>query len=402
MARRILEQTNHLLLLYRHHIGKTEVPIVLHDAACLAGIAAACEDRIWFEKFKGSRLTPSLYTFLVAPSAIGKGDACDRIMTYVSELPINNYVGMITAEKMLERMSGTPKKGEDDVKRSKIFLVQEELAMCVGTGPQAFNFVKHMTGLYKRGQGKIEKATVTGANATIYKQNINWLAGTTTKWMTTSIPQDAIEGGFIGRLYGVSVDYNLDLRYVRPIYPPDYDEVVEHLHKRFRKISRLEGQFKMSAKAAALEEHWYKNRPAPTDESMIPTFKRQHDMVLKMSMIFSLCESYDFIIRNRHFIQGRDTIMASEKTIRAILHASSTNTGGTNGVEIARDIIHKSKKIQRSTLMLMVARKGLDKRALDSALDTLMTENSIKTYTEPRAHGPAARMYEWAAGRTRF
>lgn len=394
---RILDETNNLLLLYRHHVGKSEVPIVLHEAACFAGVAAAVEDRVWLEKFKGRRLTPSLYTFMVAPSSIGKGEAIDTLTPYLQDLGLHLFEGMITAEKMMERMSGTPKPGKDDVRRSKIFLIQEELAMCIGMGPTAFNFVKHMTGLYKRGVGKVEKATVTGANAVLYKQNINWLAGTTTSWMIESIPREAIEGGFIGRLYGVSADYDLNVRYRRPLYPPDYDEVRDAIRARFEKLATFKGEFILSKKAAALEEQWYKTRPAPTDPALIPTWRRQHDLVLKFSMNLSLCESFDRIVRTRHFIAARDLVLRSENTIRAILRASQVKSGNAD-LEHVRDIIKNAKTIQRTSLMVQAARKGLDKQRLDRVVDTLLLERAIKLRTEARAHGPAAKIYDWSRG----
>lgn len=403
MPRRILDTTNHMLMLYRHHVGQTEVPMCLHDAALHAAVAASVEDRVWIEKFRGRRLTPSLYTFMVAPSAIGKGEAFDTITPYIEEIGINHVSGIITAEKLLERMSGTPKKGEDDVKKSKIFLTQEELAMCIGTGPQAFNFVKHMTGLYKRGVGKTEKGTITGANAVVYKQNINWMAGTTRKWMVTSIPPEAIEGGFIGRLYGVHADYDLDIRYDQPIYPHDYEEVRDHLMKRFEKLARIEGPFRVTAKARAIEKQWYDTRPKPEDEAMIPSWKRQQDMLWKFAMNFALCESHmerHRVIQSRHILQARDIVITSDKAIKGILHATNMTHGGAADVELVRETIKKAGKIQRSQLMLLVARKGLDKRRLDNACETLLTENTVASFAETRQHGPAARIYKWAGGQT--
>src|SRR5205085_1370049 len=150
-----------------------------------------------------------------------------------------------------------------------------ELKMSVGTGGLADDFITKMTEWYK-GRLEIRDGTRTSGEKVLRSLCINWLAGTTREWLIDSLGQNNIEGGFLGRCVTVEAKYN-DLRFRRPLYPPDYDEVMEHLKARFRALQYLGGTFVLTPEAESVEEAWYMKRPRPADESLIPTWKREHD-----------------------------------------------------------------------------------------------------------------------------
>lgn len=388
-TKRTLDETNHILHLYSKHIGETEVPMDLHVWSCLAGIAACVGDRVWVEKFKGKKLTPSLYTFLIAPSGRGKGIACDTILDYVGQLPVvNAFAGATTAERLMEMMSNTrQKKGLHLVKpgetasldRGKIFLVMEELALCIGAGPQAAAFVKVMTGFYKRDANlPWRKETVAGATAAIEKGQVNWLVGTTKEWMIEAIPPDVIQGGFAGRIACVYIQERQARKRVwEPKAPPDFDEIHDHLAMRFERLTRLSGVFVRSERARQLEQHWYETRPDPSDERLIPTWNRQHDLLLKIAMVLSLCEAEDLKIRRHHMAAAQKMAATSYKAAQQLLVAASSSPE-TRRLDQVRELVKQAGSLQSTTLMRMASSRGIPRFDLLTCLDTLKAGHEIE------------------------
>ncbi len=395
---RILEVTNNMLHLYAYHIGTQQVPEDFHQWCCIAGVAACVQDNVWYEKFKGTKLTPSLYTFLIGPSAIGKGQAMDLIQKYLEQTNINIYAGASSAAKMTEMMSSGG-KSDASKKRSKLLLIMEELTMCIGSGPLAFDFVRWMTGLYKKGDSKIRKGTITSANAVIVKHNVNWLAGTTTEWLAESLPKHAIEGGFLGRLITIASDYDLGYRIFEPEYPHDYDEVHEELNSRFRQLTEVHGQFTCTLEAKQHEKQWFMTRPEPTDKRLVPTWIRQHDLALKLAMVFSLCESHDLRITKQHMEAGIDASNAALSAHKEILAAASTSPE-TEGLIVLETKLRKERVMQRSTLMAFAQSHGMDRTRMDRHLATLHTAKRIKSFTLTTSKGVKLGLaYEYLGGR---
>lgn len=391
MSKRILDETNNIIHVYTRHIGIQEVPIDLHQWACIAGIAACVADRVWLEKFKGKKLTPALYTCLIAPSGRGKGMACDTITDFIGDLPIvNAFAGATTAERLMEMMSNTkqkklarplkPDEVDDRPDRGKIFIVQEELALCISSGPAAQGFIKFMTGLYKR-DAKLpwRKETVAGAQASIDKGVINWLFGSTKEWLIDAIPPEAIEGGFAGRIACVFVPKKLaEKRVFRPTVPEDYDEVREHLRERFVRLTQLQGAFTRTGKALQLEEHWYMSRPNPHDERLMPTWQRQHDLLLKLSMVLSLAESEDLRIRGRHMAAAQKMVAKSYKAAQQLLIAASASPE-TRKNDTVREMLKRAGSLQITTLSRMASSRGLTNFELMGALTTLKAGREVET-----------------------
>ena len=84
----ILQQTQNLLRLYMHQTGKTETPDEYHAWSCIALVAAAVGDHVWYSHFKHVKLYPNLYTLLVGPSGSGKDVAFSLALSFVSKLPV--------------------------------------------------------------------------------------------------------------------------------------------------------------------------------------------------------------------------------------------------------------------------------------------------------------------------
>ena len=396
--KRKLDETHNIIQLYTHHAGVSEVPPEFHLWACISLIAACVSDRVWFHKFKSAKLLPNLFTFLLGPSGCGKGESIGMATKYVKDLDIvGMFAGNATAQYLVKRMGSTYTDDFGNEKqRNKMYLVTEELAMSVGSGPQAEDFVRYMTALYKGDDVAFEKGTITGGHVKVKDMCLNWLAGTTVEWAVKCIPQDAIQGGFLGRVAIVDGKYDPNLRIVRPKYPWDYSEIRDHLLERFAELTQFHGEFRMSRRAQLIEEQWYVHRPAPEDDLMLPTWKRAHDLCLKLAMILALAELRlhdELVIRARHVEVAQQLVLQSHAAAPK-LQAAAATTRDSDIVETVRRVLERAGTIQRAALQRKLSPRGIHKDAMDMALATLVTEERVR----PKQNG-RAMLYEYITRR---
>lgn len=387
----ILDKTNHLLHLFKHYCGETQIPTKYIEWSLIAGIAACVQDRVWVEKFEGDKLTPNMFIFLLGPSGIGKGSAVKRLLPLLPD-EIQTFIGPITGAALNKLLAGTTKKPGNP----RLFLIQEELAYCLGHGDMAFDMIKTLTGVYAPTK-KMQKATVTGGMSTMHNVCINWLAGTTVEWLVRTLPKEAVKGGFVGRLFPVYAHYNFDLRIPRPIYPHDVEQVREHLMMRFEQLGKIKGPFRLTKKAQAVLDHWYMTRPAPESDDMASIWQRQHDMVYKIAMLFSLCEDYKRKIYSHHVAQAIEVVTQAEEASKIIVRAADSSED-TDAVEVVRMLVARAGILPESALMRECGKRGMSKIVMNRALDQLVTERSIRPRPRKMLTGGTVTWYEWVKG----
>lgn len=373
---RALAATTHLIPLFLHAQGESEVPPQFFLWSLLSVMAAAVADRVWIKKFRSENLTPNLYTMLLGPSGCGKGQAIDAAVPLVKTLPrCRTFEGPITAQG-LEKFLHQIKKKEAGGRQlgSKVFLVHEELAMCIGEGKQASDFVKAMTGLWKSRVGVIEKQTVTSGHYAMENPNLNWLCGTTKEWLIESIPLSALKAGFGRRIIGIEGERNRDIRIPEPIFPEDYDEVMDHLRQRFELLSHMEGEFEKSIGAQAMEYEWYMQRPPPADEDAYPAWDQAHDLSLKLAMLIALAEGGDRLyLRELHMRKGQELAAEAQASVPHLL-AWAAITPETEGMERIQSLFIRRKIWPRSDLL---RESHMTRNRFNECVQTLMQMHRI-------------------------
>ncbi len=393
MTLRILDKTQNFLQLYLHHCGTSEVPDEFHVWCSLSLIAACVADRVWLTKWRGSKLTPNLYTFLIGPSGLGKGIAIDVATKFVQNIPcVNMYRGKTTAPYLLDYL-GRPHRDEQGkrvIDNAKIYLITPELSMSLGSGPLADAFVKNVTELYTGGDYLLREGTRTHGPVTVRGHCINWLAGSTEAWLKDSVTKDAIEGGFFARIVTINASYQLDKRVFQPRYPEDIEEVEAHLYARVKQMTHLAGEFLVTPSARKIEEQWYTQRPAPDDEAMIPAWKREHDLVLKLAMLLCLADGGHLMLEPAHLVMAQRLSKQAHKHIPKLLQLAS-QTPETAGLKMVEAYIQKTEQVQHSQLLRHVSNRGINAEQLRQAISTLLGQRKVKA--ERTSKG--ATVYVW-------
>jgi hypothetical protein len=387
---RKLDQTLDFIELFTHHVGTREVPEAFDMWTAISLIATSVGNRVWYEKFEGKKLTPNMFIVLMGPSACGKGVAIDDGLDYVSHIPlVNMYRGKVTAAYMVDRLSSSRKKWGSAL----LYLVTPELSLSVGSGHLADEFVKMMTELFTGGNYEFQHGTRTSGNVTFSGHCINWFGGSTKDWFIQALSKEAIEGGALGRIVVVREPYR-DIRIPRPTRSPDFPELRRHLQARVYNLLYASGPFHMTEKAEALQDQWYMDRNRPDEGSpLLPSWRRQDDLVLKLAMICSLSSGRsELVITGDDFTRARNLSDTALKSAEYLIPLASS-TKETEGYHYVKDAIKRAHRIQRQALTKMMARRGLMGPKVQEFIVQLKEEGEVEEVVTGRT-----TWYKWMKG----
>lgn len=337
-----------ILDLYMHAAGDSEIPYEWHEWCCLSLIASAVSDRVYYKKFIWENMAPNMYIFMVGPSGCGKGGALGYMGKFIHPR-MNMYKGSTTYKSMIDKMSAPAEAG--GVTKSKMLLVQQELSSCIGSGALADAMVKAMTDWYTPTNDDYQESTRMHGERSFPPPCINWLAGTTVEWLKQSVDTEAMLSGFFGRVAISPGEYDENKRIHDPTQhcPDDYDEVVEEIKDRIEWLTQLEGQFDITAEAYDADKIWYEKRKSPSPE-MLPFWRRQHDLTLKIAMILSLSDDMKLTIKLRHILRAQELTEQSARILPKVITMAG-HTEFSRSVEKTKDLIKKYSTITHKVLL---------------------------------------------------
>jgi hypothetical protein len=377
--------------------GKQEVPFDFLTWAGISLIAACLSDRVYYKKFRASKLLPNMYVVLIGPSGLGKGVAIDAALNVLGSVPackdyVNDFRGKATAPHLIDYLSARSKphseedkiagKAHDPGAPNRLYLITPELSMSVGSGPIADMFVKLLTELYTGGDYVFQEGTRTSGARVLRCPIINWLGGTTEDWLVSSVTKDAITGGFFARSVAVCGDYDMGRRVYRPTYPRDYVEVMTRLGESIQWFCTLRGEYQMTEKADAILEHWYNTREVPEDELLMPTWRREHDLIIKLSMILCANEyQQDMKIRSRHIIEAQRLARSVTKNIPYLITLASITPERESILFVSRTI-HTAHEIWLDQIYREGVRHGLNKRRILEVVESLIASGDVEKTSE--------------------
>lgn len=413
------------LELYKAYCGVTEVPEAFNRWAGIGLLAACVQDRIYVEKHAGSKLVPNLYILLLGPSGLGKGQSIGHAVRLAEpyETQLNVFWGRLSGPALADHIgkqeiAGDSQQGKATpppdvtVNIGRVWLVAEELALSIGSGARAYDFVTFMTGLYSGSPVPFQDRTRSHGLIKIQSPAINWLAGSTRDWLMRSVSRDAVEGGFFARMLTIEAEYDFDKRIPEPEYPANMDELVDELRQRIELILRIRGPVRIGLSTAARDvcNQWYNERPKPEDMSMAPSWRRQQDMVYKLAMLFALSDwtgSYrDWIATGKqgdapvplvdvgHVVSAQQHVREGQRYLPELVRVAST-TVKTAHTETARDFIRKQGTMQHSMLVRKMGGRGFSGKEVAEAVQDLDVAGVITVTRETNRRGGVSLAYTW-------
>jgi hypothetical protein len=252
------------------------------------------------------------------------------------------------------------------------------LALSVGRGPLADDLVKLLTELYTGGDYEFHEQTRTHGTRTFRGHCVSWLAGTTREWLRDCITKDAVEGGFFARVATVAAQYDLERRITSPTVPRDWAAVGDRLVGHLDRLASVGGALRLDTRASGLLDDWYVSRPSPDDERLIPTWKREHDLVLKLAVLAALSDNpLADVVRASHVLQAQRWAVTVTQAIPALVEYVAL-TRETDGLREVRDLIRRAGTIHHVALSRAVSRSGMTADVLGRFVRTLREGGYIK------------------------
>jgi hypothetical protein len=301
------------------YYSKTEVPMNYALWSGIWAINCMLQDKVWIARGT-SKLFPNAYIFLIGPGAGGKSTPSRMAAKLIKETNlVDLYAGEMSKSYMVNYLDNLVKRqapmniAQNMVPRARLALYSDELAITVGSGPQADDFLRLMTILY---DFSFQYGTHAHGALSAQEPIINWLALATLPWLRRSIPPDLVDSGFVARLIAAVEPLSNE------IVPkmPQMDPVLRYslLHDLVQ-ISLLEGEYTFSPAAADYHEEWYvqnkQARLAIGDEITQGIHGREDEQALGVAMSLMAASGHTMEISKR----------ALENAIELITRARSSN-----------------------------------------------------------------------------
>lgn len=395
---------------------------------CGLSLVSACAgDRVWLEYQRDDPIIPNLYVLLLGKSGAGKGQAIKRVCRLVRDNPElleMTYYGKVTGQGLADWMGGRT-QGTTRInvgagaqaeialpgrKHPYAYVINEELALDIGRGNQADDFVKYMTGLYSGTLLPWRDRTRTAGEVKLDKACLVWLAGTTQEWLVASVNRDAIEGGFFART--VTVEGREMPRREYATYPRDVAELALLLGRLVGILRTAAGKFNVTPLAREIERNWYMRRPRPTDTIFEAAWSRERVLVAKIAMLLGLGEwcvawalwedaggegdAPPLLIADRHLLEA---IRSARQANRATPRLVGDVNGGrvTKLIDVVRKYMVEHKRCEHSVLLRYVAGRGYKRDELVVAVMDLIEQEFMGAQLIEVKAGYQRRVYEVAS-----
>lgn len=364
---------------YVNYTRTHEAPEDFHVWAGFAILSMAVGRNVFLDRGPVGKIFPNIYTILIAESALMRKSSTIRMAVNIAKEALGDSLHVfsqkITPESFVHYLAVLSEKE----KRAVACIVSDELAITLSNCAKDPSLLQLLTTLYDC-PGTWEYSTISRGIEKLQNVHISMLAGSTPEWLKSSMPEDAVGGGFFSRLLPVN---RLEPS-CRNAHPEDIDDV-ESLKFRemcihdLRAIAQIEGQFKWSPKAKTMFADWYMdyNNPDAGPDALRGYFGRKGDSIIKIAMLTSISRDDSLIITDQDFYFALSLLTENEKSMADIVAKMGQTTSGKNLSHVL-EVIRKKGVISHSALLRHFYYK-FDKDELRLVVDTLRESDQIET-----------------------
>jgi len=322
---------------YLRFTAGLQSPELFHLWTGISTIAAALErnvvlDRVYFKVY------PNMYIVLVGPPGkVGKNTAINMgsgLLANLDDAP-RFFAEKITPERILDFMSGGMRRiGENRIKFvSAAYACAPELNVFLGKS-QDGDTLKLLTDLYDCKEGTWRYETKSSGVAELENPCLNMLAGSTPKWLRTSIPIEIVGGGFISRTIFVYQDTpRRPVAFPEDEVPDNYEDMQRRLLNDLNHIRELEGVFKFTDSGKQWYGEFYEEFYYTSHETHDTDFyARWPTQLLKLGMIVSIAERDDLTLTDHDLRRARamlDAVSGHMKGVSELMSSADSEISTT-------------------------------------------------------------------------
>jgi hypothetical protein len=401
----VLSHTTNLLRLFMYSRGNDEIPPNFYLWSMLCTMAACVRDRVYVKLLADAPIYANLYVLLYGLGGCGKGTAIEACTPLVKELPcVNLYEGALngpTLFKLLHQIKNHKDPLNGEPIGSKIFLAMEELAMDVGNGKEAAQFVKYLTGLWKPKPGITEKTTIGNGRYELRDRCINFIGGTTRQWIFDVLTAKDMQAGAGRRIIIVEGHVDPDCRVAAPYKtrPPDYEVVMDYIRQRLELLTHWKGEITKTPSAIQWEESWYNTRPGYESEETVPQWRQEPELMNKVAIGLVLADGGAPVMTTKHLLDALKLVQEAQASLPAILEYAKTLDSGLLG-----EVWHVVRDNPGITWQDMVKKTALLAPRLQGLVSTLQQSGRVFRFvgTDGKARFSANEVYSPKNKKTDF
>jgi len=328
---------------YQEYTEITPSPPIFRKWVAISFVAAAMERKVWVRTM-GTSLYPGLFTFLVGPPGIGKGQSIhlgEMILREVPELHIGP--SDMTSASLIDALNESVRRiilmGDPPlIEFNSITVISRELGVLIPSWDTSF--MNNLTDIYD-GFTVDQKRRGKDLRIKISNPQINLLGACTPGYLSQVMPASAWDQGFISRTI-------LIFSGQRTTRDPFIDDSVFTVSTRLRgdllhdlkSIAATIGQISFTTPAAAAIKAWIKEGcpPEPKHPKLQFYNSRRIAHLLKLCMISSLSHGSDKIIALEHYTEALNWLVEAERYMPDIFK-SMTSGGDSSAMEEAWNFV---------------------------------------------------------------
>ncbi len=370
---------------YTDLLAKTEVPPRFAIWCGISSILAGLERRIWIEQGM-YRIYPNTYIILVAASGQKKSTAINlmsKLLRRIEDGP-TIVAQKITPEALITAIKVVAAEGDKIKQKCGGVLVADELAVFLDRNALERGLGPVLTALYdctpfeyqtlKRGVDKIDDGY------------LSILGGTTIELLRSSLPKDAIGGGFTSRTVFVYEDQR-----AAPVpwieHDPRQAEIEANLITYLEELQSFTGPIELDPDARTYFEAKYRQRYADENgfrnDGMMQGYEnRRHAHLFKTAMALMMSEEPTLRMTRAH-VEGANILLeeAEEHMPKVMELITSTDTGVAGNRVLA--YITAKKQVSRSDIVRKFSNQ-LDAMELSKIIDTLVRGERVEVDRDGR------------------
>lgn len=312
-------------------------PTLFRKWVAIFFVAAAVERKIWVRTM-GSSLYPNLYTILVGPPGIGKGQAIRPAELMLREVP-DLHVGPsdMTAASLIDALNESVRRiiligNPPFMEFNSLTVISRELGVMIPAWETAL--MNNLTDIYD-GFTVDQKRRGKDLRIKIKDPQINLLGACTPSYLNEVMPPGAWDQGFISRTLLI---YSGERVQRDPFAEEGAAALIGRLHNDLlhdlKTIALEVGQMSFTTIAANAIKAWIKNgcQPEPAHQRLQFYNSRRIAHLLKLCMISSISHSGDKIITIENYAEALNWLMEAE-TYMPDIFKSMVAGGDSNAMD---------------------------------------------------------------------
>jgi hypothetical protein len=329
-----------------------------------------------------------LYTVLVGRPGLGKGSAINPIISILKEADLVNVLSdRMTIEYILERMAqgwqaigraGAPGQISVGVDHSTL-IKSNELSVFISASQATLQI---LTDLWDTNEGAYLYGTRHKGEFKVDNPYVCLIGGSTQEWLVSSVPSNAVGGGFTRRVnFVVAHDREKPLPWpVVSNHAPIRDKLVQDL----RQMSGLHGEIKFHANAVKSFENIYlSSNPSEFDDEATSSYKTSlWAQVCKVAMCLSAARSDDLTINFDDLKEAEKLVRIVASNVPKVFRAVGESELVVAGDKVLRFI--ENKGFASRSEILKAHWRDVTSDELDRVLATLKEGNIIYDYQQGR------------------